>query len=226
MMEFRYNEIITWLIHGLYLLCLLSLLVIPPFIDVNEISAYLNMIKEIPDGIVTSAALFFIPFVSFVIGYLINYIASQFEFWMYKFDLLKRPSRILLSGKSERYKLADLNSILNRLRYTSDSSLTNKVANDLLIKAKQTVDICSLDTYYFKTVFGRNLLCSQIFVTLGLIYDYFHFDNSALISQIISLVAVWFFFTSWRRNSKIYVKNIFSIYMKKTEINQSAMSVD
>ena len=88
-MEFRYNEIIIWLIPGLYFLCLVCLFVLPPFTDGSEVATYLNAIKEIPDGIVTSAALFFIPFVSFVIGYLINYIASQTEFWLYKFDILK-----------------------------------------------------------------------------------------------------------------------------------------
>ena len=98
-MEFRYNEIIIWLIPGLYFLCLVCLFVLPPFTDGSEVATYLNAIKEIPDGIVTSAALFFIPFVSFVIGYLINYIASQTEFWLYKFDILKRPSRIILSGQ-------------------------------------------------------------------------------------------------------------------------------
>lgn len=217
LMEFRYNEIIIWLIPGLYFLCLVCFFVLPPFTDGSEVATYLNAIKEIPDGIVTSAALFFIPFVSFVIGYLINYIASQTEFWLYKFDILKRPSRIILSGKSDRYRLANLDTLLQRLERSSRSNLTNANANALFIKVKQSIDICPLDTYYFKSVFGRNLLCAQVLVLICVVFECFYLKCLDLLGLSVTLVTGLLFFTSWRRNSKIYVKNILSMYMRQNQ---------
>lgn len=213
-MEFRYNEIIIWLIPGLYFLCLICLFVLLPFTDESDVAAYLNAIKEIPDGLVTSAGLFFIPFVSFVIGYLINYIASQTEFWCYKSNILNRPSKIILSGESNRYKLSDLDILRQKLGYPSQRELTNDIANDLLIKAKQNINISEFDTYYFKSVFGRNLLCAQVIVVAGIIFDWIYFCNLELTGLICFVLLVILFFASWRRNSKIYVKNIFSAYLK------------
>lgn len=216
-MKFRYNEIIIWLIPGLYFMCLLCLIVLPPFTDGSEIKAYIEAIKSFPEGIVTSAALFFIPFVSFVIGYLINYIASQLEFWMYKYNLMKRPSTIILSGKSDRYKLADLNNLRQRLGYHKQNEPTNAEANNYFIKAKQGIDISPLDTYYFKSVFGRNLLCSQVLIIVSMVFEEIYFCNGELNILIFCVILGILFFTSWRRNSKIYVKNIFSSYAHGTE---------
>lgn len=213
-MEFRYNEIIIWLIPGLYFLCLSCLFVLLPFTDSDEITNTIVSLKDIPEGILTSAALFFIPFVSFVIGYLINYVASQTEFWMYEFNGLNRPSKIILSDKTERYKLADLNKLLHNLGAPLSGNFTNKESNTLFVRAKQCIDLSPLDTYYFKSVFGRNIFCAQIMVILGVIYECIYFCYFDVSGIIINTTIGFLLFTSWRRNNLIYVKNIFSLYLR------------
>lgn len=213
-MEFRYNEIIVWLIPGLYFLCLMFLFILLPITGDGEIVKYINSIKDLPEGVQTSAALFFIPFVSFVVGYLINYIASQSEFVMYKFNILQRPSKILLSGKSDRYRVADLRLLEHKLSYSSNNDITNDEANKLLIKTKQNVDISSLDTYYFKSVFGRNLLCSQVLIIIGIIFDAIYFKSLESTGMIVCIAISLLLFASWRRNCKIYTKNILALYLR------------
>ncbi len=213
-MEFRYNEIIIWLIPGLYLLCLVCLFVLSPFMDNIDFQSCFELLKQLPDGVATSATVFFIPFVSFVMGYLINYIASQGEYWLYCCKYFKRPSRIILEGKTRRYKIVDKKKLLMKLGRGPYALYSNSEANDMLSKAKQSVDISSLDTYYFKSILGRNLLCAQVLFIVGLIFDYFLLRQSDLTIMTISAVAGLLFFASWRRNCKIYVRHIFALYLR------------
>lgn len=214
-MEFRYNEIIIWLVPGLYLLCVWSLFILIPFSNSSDIQVYIRFLKGIPDGVLTSAALFFIPFVSFVIGYLINYISSQMEYWLYSMNILERPSRIILKDKSKRYKISNLNSLLCRLGSTNQNIDSNEKANILLMQAKQSVNICSLDTYYFKSVFGRNLCCAQVIVIIAIVVCSIYYKYIDYTTLIFCLTIGVLLFTSWQRNSKIYVKNIFILYLKE-----------
>ncbi len=211
-MDYRYNEIIIWMIPGLYLMCLGFGIIVYPIVGNVSLDSLKEFFDVIPDGVLTTTALFFIPFISLVLGYLINYLASQLEYWGYQSGFKKRASYVILTGESTRYTVADFRGLRKKLG-CQEQKLTNATANKYFIKAKQSIELSSLENYYFKTVFGRNILCSQVIITILTIVLYFvGLSISQWLIMIMSLMT-FLFYLSWDRNNKVYVKYIFSSYL-------------
>ena len=206
-MTYRYNEIIVWMIPGLYFV--LAFCAIISLADYNVFQPVFDILNNIPSSALAPIVLFAVPFVSFLVGYILNYIASEFEYIAYKYKF-PRPSRILLNKESKRYFINDIDSLKRKLGISLNERVDNDLSNQFFTKAKQKIVKNDLDSYYFKSAFGRNLLCAQILLIAAYLMSFF-MDTTVKFVIYVGLYELLFLvvlFKSWRRNNIVYVKYI------------------
>lgn len=215
-MTYRYNEIIVWMIPGLYFV--LAFCAIISLADYNVFRPVFDILNNIPSSALAPIVLFAVPFVSFLVGYLLNYIASELEYISYKYKF-PRPSRILLNKESKRYFINDIDSLKRKLGIPFNERVDNDLSNQLFTKAKQKIVKNDLDSYYFKSAFGRNLLCAQILLIIACVIALFLRCTLAF-TVYVGLYELLFsilFFNSWRRNNIVYVKYILLKFFQYAE---------
>lgn len=181
---------------------------------------------------IVTMLIFCIPVVGMILGYIINYLGSLIEFYLYKMGL-RRPSRMVLTGKCSRTKSADLDGLLAKLceerhiteEHKRNKNIDNDKANECLNAAKQGIDREKVTTFYYKFAFGRNIFFSHVFATLLCLATFYlgewitykpedttsfgHFDWPWL---AISLLLALVYFFAWRRHGDTYAKYCFAEY--------------
>lgn len=217
-MTYRYNEIIVWMIPGLYFVLAFGTLI--SLADPNVFKPVFDIFNSIPSSALAPIVLFAVPFVSFLVGYILNYIASEIEYIAYKYKF-PRPSRILLNNESKRYIINDLDSLKQELGIPLNRIVDNDLSNHFFTKVKQIIVKNDLDSYYFKSAFGRNLLCAQILLMIACIISLFLkcslvFTIYVVLYEVLFLILL---FNSWRRNNIVYVKYILLKYFQYEKIN-------
>lgn len=177
-----------------------------------------DILNNITSSALASIVLFAVPFVNFLVGYLLNYIASELEYIAYKYKF-PRPSRIFLNKESKRYFINDLDSLKRKLGIPFNERVDNDLSNQFFTKAKQKIVKNDLDSYYFKSAFGRNLLCAQILLIIACVIALF-LRCTLVFTVYIGLYELLFFilfFNSWRRNNIVYVKYILLKFFQYAE---------
>lgn len=200
-MNYRLQDLIKLIIPGLYVMAFVvgwKLLLSNNTIDMSKI-------KD-----VTSIIVLLIPFVGFIVGYLVECVMSASEHIFYLLGG-RRPSKTILSnGLWSLYVFNSANTILTK--HGISGSISNTKANEILQIAKQSIEREKVEVFRLNSMLARNIFGSQLFLTIlyGFASDYFYKDGYFYISLAVSLL----FFLYWFHHTHIYVKYVLAEYEK------------
>ena len=211
-MQFRIQEILKYIVPGLYFIGVLAGNVIFGYWDIickafeslSENSV--NIMLDITGFEVIT--IFCVPIVGLVLGYCINFLASFLEYSLYKF--CSRPSERILLRKSNRHKISEdlLKKEVNPLPANREE------CSIYLTKAKQyNMNNMDVSVYLYRSVLGRNIFMSQvltIIVTLLFCQATWVFMKIILIELVLANI----FYMAWNHDSHIYVKYVLSLFLR------------
>ncbi len=206
-MTYRFQDILRMVIPGLYLITLCFILFVwVGWIDVSEGATILSLIKS---SFANTMALI-LPFIGFVIGYIINVVSSYIERIIYKVPKAKRPSAYVLMGKNKNYHIDNLDQLKVKIRI---EEVTNDNANKAFQSAKEELrNDENINVFYAQSILARNLAgCQVLFTILCLICLFINWRLSlwwGIGSFLLCAIMVY----NWWRQRCVYAKYVFAAY--------------
>lgn len=196
-MEYRLQDFLKFIIPGMYVeaivfgWCVLS----------HNACINCDNAKDY-EGII----LFLIPFLGYVIGYLIECIMSLIEHLFYWTG--RRPSKSILKGCS-LYELSTKDKILAH-HDVQRNNLTNSEANGILQTAKQVIDREKVEHFRNNSMLARNIFGGQLLISI--VYTVI---SSSLWANSLFYV-LWgvsiLFLIYWIHHTHVYVKYVLAEY--------------
>lgn len=208
----RIQEMFRYITPGLFLMALILLI---HFEELIEDKTLLEAVKGFETIIIV-----LMPFVGFVVGYLIECMMTWVERGLY-YVRISRPSRKVLSGKSELYILDDeyADAILDGT-FVND----NKTANKYQQIAKQEVgDNDLVNRYYYQSIMARHILGAQLIASIYWLGFAGGWSLWHLVYAVFFIVVLVFF---WYHQNCIYMKYLFAEYAKIILSHQKKTSID
>ena len=204
-MNYKFQDILKIVIPGLYLIGgLLGVLLLSGFISLSSNSALVEFLKT-P---------FANAFGGFIIGYILNVIASDTERYLYKKEILKRPSFHVIQKWDSEFYVCDSKVIFKALE--CPEVVTEENARMAFRKAKMNVqwnDI--LDNFYLQSILARNMLIPNGLVTIASVAVLFWRVNAMNIGvSILMIIFTIVLYQNWRRRSFLYVERVFAAVKK------------
>lgn len=178
----------------------------------GQVGKVAKSIKSIPNTVLVVV----LPFVAFIIGYLVNMVASFCERYSYKWKILDRPSHKLLKNetmftKEQRQKLISL------IGHKDEYNICREQAGLIFKKVKE---ICKrshdVDEFYYQSVMARNILGAY---GIGIFYGVIMMFRKNLVFSdyswlwLLSIVLLFCLFKQWVRNNKTYARRLLSEYL-------------
>ena len=201
-MTYRWQEIIKILIPGFYLLFGIGISVL-----INH-NAFDNGIVETV-GKFSAVLLVLLFFAAFVVGYINEIISGGLEYLMYHWGI-PRPSRFILNNRFTRFQIVRNHELRNKFGLLRNGFVDNGKAAKALVQAKQSINMDGCQEFYYQSVLSRNLFFVHLFTSiimffiLGWSWILFVFTVS------VGLLLYW----QWWKMNLVYVKKIFSEYLK------------
>lgn len=201
-MTYRWQEIIKILIPGFYLLFGIGISVL-----INH-NAFDKGIVEII-GKLSAILLVLLFFAAFVVGYINEIISGGLEYLMYHWGI-PRPSRLILNNSFTRFHIVRNSDLRNKLGLQGNGFVDNGKSAKALTQAKQSINMDGCQEFYYQSVLSRNLFFAHLFTSiimffiLGWSWILFVFTVS------VGLLLYW----QWWKMNLVYVKKIFSEYLK------------
>ena len=206
-MNYKFQDILKIVIPGLYLAFAISVVIYMTDSDGQYVpTELLNMLKT-PFA---NAIAVFLPFGGYIIGYLLNVIASSFERYLYKKEWLKRPSLHVLQKWDKEYYVKDCDYIFKTLGFTNTFSSEN--TRLAFRKAKMSIkwnDV--MDNFYLQSIIARNILVAHLVVTVACaVVLIINLSWTMCVTMIILALITRCLFLNWRRRSFLYVERVFA----------------
>lgn len=154
------------------------------------------------------------PFLGYIVGYIINICSSYIERVVYRRKIMKRPSQIVLEF-NEDYRLNDVAKLLEHYQI---SEVNNQTAHKAFLLAKEEISQSDrINTHFEQSVFARNIAGTQFLFTVIALVAMFLGGFFSFIGFIISLLLFLLCLYNWRRQSCVYAKYVFSELEKEIE---------
>lgn len=206
-MNYKFQDILKIVIPGLYLAFAISVVIYMTDSDGQYVpTELLNMLKT-PFA---NAIAVFLPFGGYIIGYLLNVIASGFERYLYEKEWLKRPSFHVLQKWDKEYYVKDCDYIFKTLGFTNTFSSEN--TRLAFRKAKMSIkwnDV--MDNFYLQSIIARNILVAHHVVTVACaVVLIINLSWTMCVTMIILALITRCLFLNWRRRSFLYVERVFA----------------
>lgn len=206
-MNYKFQDILKIVIPGLYLAFAISVVIYMTNSDGQYVpDELLNMLKT-PFA---NAIAVFLPFGGYIIGYLLNVVASGLERFAYEKEWLKRPSLHVLQKWDKEYYVKDSECIFKTLGFTKTFSSEN--TRLAFRKAKMSIkwnDV--IDNFYLQSIIARNILMAHIIVIITCAVVLIIDASCAMdVTMIILALIAWCLFLNWRRRSFLYVERVFA----------------
>lgn len=206
-MNYKFQDILKIVIPGLYLAFAISVVIYMTDSDGQYVpNELLNMLKT-PFA---NAIAVFLPFGGYIIGYLLNVVASGLERFAYEKEWLKRPSLHVLQKWDKEYYVKDSECIFKTLGFTKTFSSEN--TRLAFRKAKMSIkwnDV--IDNFYLQSIIARNILMAHIIVIIACAVVLIIDASCAMgVTMIILALIAWCLFLNWRRRSFLYVERVFA----------------
>lgn len=206
-MNYKFQDILKIVIPGLYLAFAISVVIYMTDSDGQYVpTELLNMLKT-PFA---NAIAVFLPFGGYIIGYLLNVIASGFERYLYEKEWLKRPSLHVLQKWDKEYYVKDCDYIFKTLGFTNTFSSEN--TRLAFRKAKMSIkwnDV--MDNFYLQSIIARNILVAHLVVTVACaVVLIINLSWTMCVTMIILALITRCLFLNWRRRSFLYVERVFA----------------
>lgn len=206
-MNYKFQDILKIVIPGLYLAFAISVVIYKTDSDGQYVpTELLNMLKT-PFA---NAIAVFLPFGGYIIGYLLNVIASGFERYLYGKEWLKRPSLHVLQKWDKEYYVKDCDYIFKTLGFTNTISSEN--TRLAFRKAKMSIKWNDLmDNFYLQSIIARNILVAHLVVTVACaVVLIINLSWTMCVTMIILALITRCLFLNWRRRSFLYVERVFA----------------
>lgn len=202
-MNFRFKEILRYLIPGFFIILILIVLLFS-----KDSSGILGFLKDNKDAGIPTALLFVVPLAAYFIGYFIEYIASNVEYVLYKWDILRRPSYVILNNKTERYGIANYEVLKKKLGISENTINSNKDAKKFYNKAKQNLkDLTFSEEFFYLMLVARNLFFSEVILLIIALVLACFCCISWWIVLVLALLAIMLFHR-WRQRSFTLTKHV------------------
>lgn len=211
-MTYRFQDILRMVIPGLYLITLCFILFAwIGWIDISKESTIHSLVVS---PFANTLAIL-LPFLGFVIGYLVNVTSSLLERKLYRFNLIKRPSAYVLSDLKENtdYYIGNLDKLKVRIDLNGVTKVNNQQANTAFQKAKEAMrKDDNIIVFLAQSVLARNLAgCQIIFTIICIICIFINWKLSlwwGLGSFLLCAIMVY----NWWRQRCVYAKYVFAAY--------------
>lgn len=206
-MNYKFQDILKIVIPGLYLAFAISVVIYLTDSDGQYVpTELLNMLKT-PFA---NAIAVFLPFGGYIVGYLLNLIASGLERLVYEKEWLKRPSLHVLQKWDKEYYVKDCECIFKTLGFTNTCSSEN--TRLAFRKAKMSIkwnDV--IENFYLQSIMARNILMAHLVATFACAVVLIINISWALCVTMTLLALIAFcLFLNWRRRSFLYVERVFA----------------
>ena len=203
-MTYKFSDILRMIIPGLYFITLsLGISVDLEIIRIDEETPFFKLLTSTFANVIV----ILLPFLSYIVGYIINICSSYMERVVYRRKIMKRPSQIVL-GFNEDYRLKDVSKIL---AHYGINEVNEQTAHKAFLLAKEEISQSDrINTHFEQSVFARNIAGVQLLYTLIAFVSMFFGGLYSLISFVISAVLCVICLYNWRRQSCVYAKYVFS----------------
>ena len=201
-MTYRWQEMSKILIPGFYLLC---------GIGFSYLISHNAFDKEIVEtiGKLSAILLVLLFFAAFVVGYINEIVSGGLEFLMYYLGV-PRSSRLVLNNNFTRFQIVRNNDLRNKLSLQREGSVDNVKSAKALAQAKQSINMDVCQEFYYQSVLSRNLFFAHLFTSI-IMFFILGWSWMLLLSAIlVGLLLCW----QWWKMNLVYVKKIFSEYLK------------
>lgn len=203
-MTYKFSDILRMIIPGLYFITLcLGTSVDLGIIRIDEATPFFKLLTSTFANVIV----ILLPFLGYIVGYIINICTSYIERVVYRIKKLKRPSQIVL-GFNEDYRLKDVPKIL---AHYGINEVNEQTAHKAFLLAKEEIPQSDrINTHFEQSAFARNIAGVQLLFTLIAFASIFFGGLYSLISFVISAVLCVICLYNWRRQSCVYAKYVFS----------------
>lgn len=203
-MTYKFSDILRMIIPGLYFITLsLGISVDLEIIRIDEETPFFKLLTSTFANVIV----ILLPFLGYIVGYIINICSSYMERLVYRNNILKRPSQIVL-GFNEDYRLKDVSKIL---AHYGINEVNEQTAHKAFLLAKEEISQSDrINTHFEQSTFARNITGVQLLFTLIAFASMFFGGLYSLISFVISAVLCVICLYNWRRQSCVYAKYVFS----------------
>jgi len=204
-MEYKFQDILKNIIPGFYIILgLIILFYIGGYIDLE----FVNRVKFVPEEI----ALFFIPLVFYIVGYVNDILSSYFEYQLYQY-FYQRPSELLLNAKKKRYTLLYLSKIKKKLDLSS-----KVISKEEAYQAFQRANILKdsndniIAEFYVSYIFARNLMTANVIIVFTALVFMISFGQYCMFMSVFFVYAILsiLFIYRWRQKAIYYSKRVFN----------------
>ena len=203
-MTYKFSDILRMIIPGLYFITLcLGTSVDLEIIRIDEVTPFFKLLTSTFANVIV----ILLPFLGYIVGYIINICSSYIERVVYRRKIMKRPSQIVL-GFNEDYRLKDVSKIL---AHYVINEVNEQTAHKAFLLAKEEISQSDrINTHFEQSAFARNIAGLQLLFTLIALASMFFGGLYSLISFVISAVLCVICLYNWRRQSCVYAKYVFS----------------
>lgn len=203
-MTYKFSDILRMIIPGLYFITLsLGISVDLEIIRIDEENPFFKLLTSTFANVIV----ILLPFLGYIVGYIINICSSYMERLVYRIKKMKRPSQIVL-GFNEDYRLKDVSKIL---AHYGINEVNEQTAHKAFLLAKEEISQSDrINTHFEQSTFARNIAGVQLLYTLIAFVSMFFGGLYSLISFVISAVLCVICLYNWRRQSCVYAKYVFS----------------
>lgn len=203
-MTYKFSDILRMIIPGLYFITLiLGISVDLEIIRIDMATPFFKLLASTFANVIV----ILLPFLGYIMGYIINICSSYIERVVYRSNILKRPSQLVL-GFNEDYRLKDVSKIL---AHYGINEVNEQTAHKAFLLAKEEISQSDrINTHFEQSTFARNIAGVQLLYTLIAFVSMFFGGLYSLISFMVSAVFCVICLYNWRRQSCVYAKYVFS----------------
>jgi hypothetical protein len=178
----------------------------------GQVGKVAKSVKPLPNNVLVVV----LPFVAFIIGYLINMVASFSERYSYKWRIIDRPSHKLLKNE-KMYTKAQRQKLIALIGHKDEYNICREQAGLIFKKVKEIHKRShDVDEFYYQSVMARNILGAY---SIGMLYSIAMMTRKDLsLSEYgwlwIFSVVLWFcLYWQWCRNNKTYARRLLAEYL-------------
>lgn len=203
-MTYKFSDILRMIIPGLYFITLcLGISVDLEIIRIDEATPFVKLLTSTFANVIV----ILLPFLGYIVGYIINICSSYMERVVYRRKIMKRPSQIVLRF-NEDYRLKNVSKIL---AHYGINEVNEQTAHKAFLLAKEEISQSDrINTHFEQSTFARNIAGVQLLFTLIAFASMFFGELYSLICFVISAVLCVICLYNWRRQSCVYAKYVFS----------------
>lgn len=203
-MTYKFSDILRMIIPGLYFITLcLGISVDLETIRIDVATPFFKLLTSTFANVIV----ILLPFLGYIVGYIINICSSYIERVVYRRKIMKRPSQIVLRFNDD-YRLKDVSKIL---AHYGINEVNEQTAHKAFLLAKEEISQSDrINTHFEQSTFARNIAGVQLLYTLIAFVSMFFGGLYSLISFMVSAVLCVICLYNWRRQSCVYAKYVFS----------------